>query len=111
MTKYQLKPQENLVFAIDTKNKLGKYFDFNFEYTASAYSSDISAGNSSLNPNSNYNYFNNIGRIAICKCFKDGDLDAKKILLSRTVRTLSLKIFSIVSGRCSDQILSDVRCC
>jgi len=63
LTKYQLKPQENLVFAIDTKNKLGKYFDFNFEYTSSAYSSDISAGSSSLNPNSNFNYFNNIGDI------------------------------------------------
>ena len=61
ITRYGIKPEENLVFGFDTKHKIGKKIDFNFEYTTSAYSSD-----SRSNPYEtvgNYNYFNNLGKL------------------------------------------------
>ena len=58
-TQYNLTPQENLVFGLDTKHKIGKKFDVNFEYTASAYSLD--ARSNPFESSGNYNYFNNLG--------------------------------------------------
>ena len=59
--KYNLKPMSNLVFGIETKNKIAKKVDLDFEYTTSALTTDLRAP-ASLN-SGDYTYFNNLGNI------------------------------------------------
>jgi len=58
---YNVKPQENLVLGFETKHKIGKRIDFQFEYVSSAYTADLRApGRESI---ADYTYYNNLGRL------------------------------------------------
>ena len=57
---YKVKPQENMVFGIEAKNKLGKRIQTKIEYTMSAYTADLRAPE--RDGEVEYNYFNNIGQ-------------------------------------------------
>lgn len=60
-SRFDLKPQSNLVIGVNTKNKITQKLDFNFEWAGSAFTDDMRAPESinEYNPS----YFNNLGNI------------------------------------------------
>ena len=58
---YNVKPEENLVLGIETKNKITKRIDVQLEYVASAFTPDLRAP--ARDGVVDFSYFNNMGRM------------------------------------------------